>query len=136
MDFVFGLSELLNGNKITCSSIAKGHWLEINKDNKIVVVSPRGGDVIWRNRQDDLLAQDWESVTVEKIKTVELISETVHKAQCPSCLTFNTVPETDALAKKEGFVIICGKCGKPYGLKRDIMGNDFKGIDIKIEKKR
>jgi predicted RNA-binding Zn-ribbon protein involved in translation (DUF1610 family) len=122
MDAIQAYSELLKGNRITRSSIAPGYFLEFRK-NKIHVASKKGSFVDYKPTQEDLLATDWVVKTDEKTTKVDIIKETVYKAECPKCLSYNTIPEKDALSKKADYVVTCLKCGYDYGLTDDSKEN-------------
>jgi Zn ribbon nucleic-acid-binding protein len=110
--------KLNEGKRIWRSSISKGHWLELDKAGNIIVAGKRGPFPRWDPTQKDWLADDYELLDNEKITKVEFTREVRFKAECPSCLTLNTI-EKSAIESISDTVIECVNCGYEFGIKKD-----------------
>jgi Zn ribbon nucleic-acid-binding protein len=116
MDYGDCIKELKNGGKMACPSVAKGHWIEL-RNGKIRVVGKLGHFVPWKPTDDDQLRDDWEPVLDEKIIKVEYTKKVIFEAECPSCLTQNSIKKED-IESKDDKVLDCVKCGYPFGIKK------------------
>jgi predicted RNA-binding Zn-ribbon protein involved in translation (DUF1610 family) len=122
MDGMQAYLELKKGGRLKSSLVAPKYWIEM-MNGKTHTVGRYGASTLFNCSFDKFLEVEWEFVTEEKTTKVDIIKETVYKAECPKCLSYNTIPEKDALSKKADYVVICSKCGYDYGLKDDSKEN-------------